>query len=154
MGFVKKKLLNVTWDEIREALRSGDMEMEFELTDILEEASIYGFELENKISENIEYVLKREGLYDPEKMGGIVIPAGALHWECEEEGSCYYSAGFEVFDKTGRHTIAFGTAYGTMIPLDEDTMEIIDMTVGMPTGHVKRLKELVEKVRGLVGRIW
>lgn len=151
--FVKPKhLAHVTWDEIREAERLGERKMEFELTDILEEVSIWGRELDEKLEENIEHILKREGLYDPEKMGGVVIPAGALHYECPPGETCWYSADFEVFDKTGNRIIARGTAYGTMIPLDKkmETMEIMDMTVAMPTSDVKRLKQMVGKAVSLL----
>ncbi len=134
-------LRNVTWEEIEEA---GDT-MQFELYDIDERASIYGRDLERVIEENIRYILEREGLYDPRKIGAIVIPAGGLHWECSGH-TCWYSADFEVFDKSGNKILAYGTATGTMIPLDEETVSVMDMYVSMPTEHVEKLKRLVESV--------
>ena len=153
MIFVKKKknkanrFLDVTWEEIREAEREGEREMSFELHDIMEEASIYGRELDRRIEENIQYILKREGLLP--RGYSVIVPAGALYWECPEGGSCWYKADFEVFDETGRNIVAYGTATGSMLTLD-DTAELLDMTVWMPTSYVKKLKSLVES---LLGRI-
>jgi len=126
--------------------RYNEREMCFELYDIMEEASIYGTELDDRIEENIKYVLKREGLL-PEG-ASIVIPMGALHWECSKgEGTCWYYANFEVFDKTGNRILARGTANGTLAMLDEETVELIDMHVWMPTKFVKELKTLVELLK-------
>ena len=147
MKFVR----NVTWEEIREAERFGEKEMSFELWDIFEEASFYGHELDNKIEENIEYVLKREGIFDPRKMS-VTIPVGALYYSCyEEEGKCYYEAHFEIFDETGNNVIARGIAYGhgDYFPEDEEMM-LIDMTVAMPTKYVKKLKRMVDTLKHII----
>ena len=150
MKFVKR-FLHVTWEDIERAERARDKVMEFELYDILESASIYGRELERVLEENIRYVLEREGLYDPKKIGSIVIPAGALHWECEE-GTCFYTANFEVFDPSGNRILASGTATGTMHVYD-DKAEILDMTVAIPTHYVKKLKEIVSGTKRLLATV-
>jgi hypothetical protein len=158
MKFVKRKdsifekLKTITWKEIKEWEATGEKEVQFELWDILEEASVHGTELEEKLEENIEYTLKREGLF---KEGwDVVIPASALSYECGEgegkESICWYDANFEVFDETMRNIIAYGIASGSMIPVGpeeerESVMEITDMTVFMPLKDVKKLKRLVEK---------
>ncbi|MHA1632571.1 MAG: hypothetical protein ACTSXC_07190 [Candidatus Freyarchaeota archaeon] len=139
MRFVKC----VTWEDVRRALRLRERNMEFELTDIFEEASKWGRELEEKLEENIEYVLKREGLLRG-RVGSVVIPAGALYWECDDE-RCWYSANFEVFDKSGNVVLARGTVGGTMVELDENTFEISDMTVRMPVDDVARLLGMEKK---------
>jgi len=153
MRFVRRKeksasewLGNVTWDEIRDAERSREKAMKFELTDIFEEAYV-GLQLDGLLEENIEFILKREGLYDPEKMGNVIIPAGALDWECEGE-ECWYSANFEVFDKSGNEVLAMGTATGTMYLIAyprADRVEVSDMAVTMPVEHVKKLKAMVSE---------
>jgi len=147
MKFIK----HVSWRDIKEAEREGDKLMEFELTDILESAKLTTKEIDDKIKENIEYILKREGIYDPEKMS-VVVPPLALHWECDEkEGSCFFTADFEVFDETGNKILARGTAYasGLYFPKDLET-ELLDMTVAMPTRYVKRLKRIVETLKHVI----
>jgi len=124
-----------------------EREVCFELYDIMEEASIYGTELDDRIEENIKYVLEREGLLP--KGATVVIPMGALHWECPEgEETCWYYANFEVFDETGNRILARGTANGSLIMLDEETVELQDMRVWMPTEFVKELKALAEILKG------
>ena len=147
-----KRFLNVTWDEIREAERLGEKGMSFELYDILEEASIYGTELDERVEENIQYVLKREGLLP--RGASVLIPAGALHWECPEGESCWYYADFEVFDETGEKILARGSATGSMLMLDEETAQLIDMTVWMPTNYVKKLKSLAMGLKSLIAAIF
>jgi len=155
MKFVSRGLrrfLGVTWDEIEKAQRLGERQMGFELYDIMEEASIYGAELDERVEENIKYVLEREGLLP--KGASVVVPMGALHWECPEEGgTCWYRADFEVFDKTGNRVLARGTANGFMT-LEDDTAMLLDMTVWMPTEDVKRLKRMVEKAKALLHSIF
>jgi hypothetical protein len=153
LKFVKRKdsifekLKAITWKEIKEWEATGEKEIQFELSDILEEASIYGGKLEDKLEENIEFVLNREKIFG--KGWDVVIPPTALNWECEE-GMCWYHADFEVFDETMRNIIARGTATGSMIPVGpeeerESVMEIADMSVFMPIEDVKKLKELAQK---------
>jgi len=147
-----KRFLNVTWDEIRKAERYGEREMGFELYDIYEEASIYGNELDNLVEENIKYVLQREGLLP--RGASVVVPVGALDWECPEEGeTCWYRAGFEVFDETGDRVLAGGTAAGTMFLFD-DKAELQDMTIYMPTDHVKKLKALAEGLKAMIASVF
>ena len=175
MRFVKKnpknplsRFLNVTWKEITEAEREGEREMEFEMTDIFESAKVFGGHFDRLIAQNVEEVLKREGLFrDP--LGEVVIPAPGAYWNCEEEKqklktgevstSCFYEAPFEVFDETGRHILARGVAYGHMILYydprkPEETMEgeLFDMTVAMPIEDVKTLKRHVEGWMSIRGR--
>jgi len=148
--------LDVTWGEIREAERRGEKFMEFELTDIFEEASIYGRDLERLLEENIRYVLQREGLYDPAKMGSIVIPAGALAMRYPGEGEATGSitAQFSVFDKTGNRVIATGTVYGTFVPRD-GKVELLSIGVAMTTEDVKKLKSLAERLKAsLASLLW
>jgi len=162
MGFVKRKenfgskwLRDVTWDDIREAERFGEKVMQFELTDIEEDVYV-GWELDRALEENIKYVLKREGLYDPERMGSIVIPMGSLNWECDDE-ECWYVANFKVFAKDGNEVLAMGTATGTMYLIAfprKDRVLISDMVVSMPVEHVKKLKTLAGAVRRLVATIF
>jgi len=156
MKFVKEKegkkgfwqrLLNVTWNEILEAEKEGEKEMEFELTDIFEEAKPSNIDFH--IEDNIEYILKREGLL-PEG-AKVVVPAGWLHWDCEEEfGKCSYVTGFEVYDETGRHVIARGDAYGDMLLYEtkegEEEYELLDMTTAIPIEELKALKSRVEPI--------
>ena len=173
--FVKKnpknplsRFLNVTWKEIAEAEREGEREMEFELYDILESAKIYGGHFDRLIAQNVEEVLKREGLFR-EPQGSVIIPAPGSYWECEEEretlktgkvvASCWYEAPFEVFDETGNRIMATGVAYGEMMlyydpQKPEETMEgeLIDMTVAMPIEDVKTLKRHVEGWMSIRGR--
>ena len=147
MKFVR----NVTWEEIREAEREGDKLMEFELTDILESAKLTTREIDKKIEENIEYILKREGIYDPEKMS-VVIPVAATQMSYED-GFCYFTSDFEVFDETGNRVIARGTAYTTaMCPPNKLEAELLDMTVVMPTRYVKKLKRMVETLKHVIWR--
>jgi len=134
---------DIKWEEIKEAEKAGE-EIGLELYDILEEASIYGRELDNVIEKNIEEVLKREKLLP--RNYSVVIPMGALRWTCEDD-TCYYTADFEVFDETGNRVVATGTATGTMIPIDKDKMEVIDMRVWLPPENAKKLK--VEKLKDL-----
>lgn len=162
MKFVKRKekfgskwFRDVTWDEIREAERLREKVMEFELTDIEEDVHV-GWELDRALEENIKYILKREGLYDPERMGSVVIPMGALNWECDDE-QCWYVANFEVFDKSGNEILVMGTATGTMYLIAyprTDRVLISDMVVTMPVEHVKKLKTLTEAARRLVASIF
>ena len=149
MEFVR----NVTWKEIRKAERLREKEMEFELEDIFESAKLYGRDLERRLEENVEYVLKREGLLDPEEMHVSIAPAD-LYWECdEEEGDCRYSANFAIFDKTGNNIIAYGTVYGSghYFP-EEDETELLYITVAMPTRFVKKLKRMVETLKHVIWR--
>jgi len=141
-----KSWLDVTWDEIREAEKHGEKFMEFELTDIFESASIYGRALDNLVENNIKYVLEREGLLP--KGYDVVIPATALTWSCNN-GSCIYTAHFAVYDETGNNIVARGVAYGLMHIYDDNTAELMDMTVEMPTDHVKKLKSLAERLKSL-----
>jgi len=127
LRFFKKVMLK----DVMEAEKYGEKYMSFELYDILEEASPR--ELDSKIEENIEYVLKREGLFSPDME--VIVPMGALRWECEEY-SCSYVADFEVFKND--EIVAYGTASGFMHPSNGNFV-IIDMTVTIPTKDVKRL---------------
>ena len=153
MRFVKRKnsifekLKTITWKEIKEWEAAGEKEIRFELSDILEEASIYGGKLEDKLEENIKFILNREKIF--EKSWDVVIPSTALSWECEED-LCWYNANFEVFDETKQNIIAYGTASGSMIPVGpeeekESVMEILDMSVFIPIEDVKKLKEYLQK---------
>ena len=146
-----KRFLNVTWDEIRQAERYGDKEMEFELYDIFERASIYGGEIDRKIEENIEYTLRREGLLP--RGASVTIPAGALLWQCYDD-QCYYDADFEVFDETGNKVLARGKATGIFYLIDDETAELQDVTVSMPTDHVKRLKSLAEGLKAMIASVF
>jgi len=113
---------------------------ESELTDIYEETPIRL--LERKIEENIEYLLKEvEGLYDPKKLGSIVVPPSELYWECDDR-RCWYSASFEIFDPTGREIVARGEVAGHMMMIDEDKgiVEISDLTVVMAKRDVEKLR--------------
>jgi len=131
---------NVTWREIEEAKKLGEL-VELEHF-IYEETTIE--EYERDIEENIMEALKEEGLYDPEKMGWVVVPAGAIELKCEKD-KCYYSAGFEVFDKTGWHVIARGTAYGTIVSLEGlKKLELQDLTVVLTPENAEKLKKIVE----------
>jgi len=161
--FVKKnpknplsRFLNVTWKEITEAEREGEREMEFEMTDIFESAKVFGGHFDRLIAQNVEEVLKREGLFR-EPLGNVVIPAKLKTGEVST--SCFYEAPFEVFDETGRHILARGVAYGHMILYydprkPEETMEgeLFDMTVAMPIEDVKTLKRHVEGWMSVRGR--
>jgi hypothetical protein len=50
--------------------------------------------------------------------------------DCEELGAWYfYSTGFEVFDRTGRHVLMVGRAAGRMIALSDGKFEIEDITI-------------------------
>ena len=123
-------------------------EMEFELYDVMEHVNIYGRDLENKLEKLIAELLKDHGVYNPENMGGIVIPAGALHWECESGSKheivyCHYLADFEVFDKSGDVIIARGTVYGMAVPVDENTLEIINMFVKLYIDNIEMYRKLL-----------
>ena len=126
--------------EINEAEIRGEETLEYELYDIMENAPIYGKKLEELLEENIKYILEREGFYDPKEMGSVIIPAGGLDWECDQ-GICTYRADFSVYDPSGWHVLIQGTALGTMIPIDEETMQIEDMVVYIPVKWVKKLLE-------------
>jgi len=162
MRFVKRKeekalgaapLLNVTWDEIREAKEAELEEMEFELWDIMEEAP--PSEIDLLMARNIEYVLNREGLLPRD--AHVIVPPPYPDWECEGMGrvvSCHYVTGFEIFDKTGFNMLGGGDAYGLMWGyLDErgdvEAFELVDMTVAIPMETVERLKRIVETMEKL-----
>jgi len=157
MRFVNHKersswLKDVTWDEIREAERFGEEEMEFELMDIEEEAHSLGWELDNLIINNIKYILNREGLFDPTWSIGMPQTSEGLYWECDQ-GICYYTANFGIYDERG-NLIARGVAHGHMLPTGENSMVLQDMTVELPTEDVKKLKSLTERVKTLVHTIF
>ena len=90
--------------------------LEFELWDIIEDLT------DKNISDNIEYILKREGIW---KDGmSITFPCGALSIRNYEDG--FYQQDFEVFDKDFKTILYYGTAYGVFLP---ETNEIMDMKV-------------------------
>jgi len=155
--FVKRKergfrmLRDVSWEEIKEAEAHGEEEMEFELTDIMESASVYGGKFDRLVENNIKYVLEREGLLP--RRYEVVIPSTALYWECDG-GTCHYNASFEVFDESGRNIVAYGVAYGSMMLYDEEEAELMDMTVTMKTGDVKKLKSLAERLKASIASIF
>jgi len=148
---VFEELKNVTWKDIEEAEKRKEKEMEFELTDIFESASIYGRAFDNLVEKNIKYVLQREGLLP--KGYDVVIPATALTWSCDN-GSCIYTAHFAVYDETGNNIVARGVAYGLMNIYDDNTAELMDMTVEMLTEHVKKLKSLAERLKASLAHIF
>jgi hypothetical protein len=95
--------------------------LEAELYDIMEEATIS--KVDDVLEDNIKYILDREGI----KYYDVVIPVGGSYWE-PSDGSMVYSADFDVY--TDMSTSPYrGVAYGMMLPVDEDTVEIEDMTI-------------------------
>jgi hypothetical protein len=101
----------------------------YELMDVDEVVSIYGREMEVKLEGLIEEALQRGGAIDPARGEHVVIPAGELIVECDDQ-RCYYGTGFEVFDGTGRRILMIGRAAGAMVPRDaEGTYEIHDLEI-------------------------
>jgi len=147
MKFVR----NVTWEEIREAERLGEKEMSFELEDILEDVDLSTREVYDKIIENIEYLLKEEGLYDPTRMGVELSPWEVSYIHCNTDEECYYKVVFDVYDKTTGDVLAKGIAYGSGNYFEKDgTMGMLDMNIYMPTKFVKKLKRMVETLKHVI----
>jgi vacuolar-type H+-ATPase subunit I/STV1 len=95
--------------------------LESELTDILEETSYSN--IDEKLEENIKYLLDREGF----KYYDVVVPPISVEWELSGE-ILLYSADFEIFSSLDEIS-HYGVVYGTMSPVDENTVEIRDMTI-------------------------
>jgi hypothetical protein len=94
--------------------------IEFELEDIFEDISK---DWQKVISENIEYVLRREKLWG--KNYSICFPIGAINdINCDDE---IYQFDFEIFSNLNT-VIGSGTSYGKGMNF-KDTFEIVDMTV-------------------------
>jgi hypothetical protein len=93
-------------------------------------ASIYDRDFESKLEGLVEEVLQREGVIDRGRGDHVVIPAGELVAECDDQ-RCYYSTGFEVFDHSGRRIVMIGRAAGSMIQRTEDAFEILDLEVAL-----------------------
>jgi len=92
-----------------------------ELTDILEETNLSN--VDEKLEENIKYILDREGF----KYYDVVVPPISVEWELSGE-ILLYSADFEIFSSLNEIS-HYGVVYGTMSPIDENTVEIRDMTI-------------------------
>ncbi len=103
-----------------------DIELKvFELWDIFEELT------DRNIKENIEYVLKRERIW--QKGMSIVFPQGSLSIRNYDDG--FYQQDFEVFAEDMKTILYNGTAYGSFSV--NITNIILDMTVEIKEVNVK-----------------
>jgi len=149
MKFVR----NVTWEEIEEAERDHLEEMTFELEDILEDVDLSTREAYDKILENIEYLLREEGLYDPTKMGVRLSSSEISYIRCNTDENCYYNVVFDVYDRGTGEVLAKGVAYGSGDYFKEDeVMHVLYMNIDMPTKFVKRLKRVYESLKHIIWR--
>jgi len=109
----------------------------FEVSDIYETAKNLGRALDDLIAENIEWVLRKHGLWDRD--WEVVIPptSDGVSWEAEsesEEGSVLANlrVGFSIYDHSRREYIATGSAFGEMIIYPDEAAELIWLDVWVP----------------------
>jgi len=160
MRFVKRRdtkkaltvspFLNVTWAEIEKAKRLREEQMEFELDNIDE--TVKPDRLDLRVADNVEFLLKEEGLLPPGTH--VSIPAPGVDYACEPmedvEGvqECSFSGGFDIYDASGWNELGSGYVAGKMY-YDEDNDEFIirDLSVFLPTEEVEKLFKEAEKAR-------
>jgi outer membrane receptor for Fe3+-dicitrate len=70
-----------------------------------------------------EPILTAEGF----KYYDVVVPPISVEWELSDE-ILLYSADFEIFSSLDEIS-HYGVVYGIMSPVDENTVEIRDMTI-------------------------
>ena len=130
----------------------------FELYDIGE--SITTRELRQAVTDNVEFLLRREKLLP--RRYSVVIPVGGDNWETEEDGRYIYTGSFEVFAPDLDTIVAYGQVYAWGIwsgadkgYLDEIEASITELTgkVGKPSKRSKKQYPRVNKrtatLRGL-----
>jgi len=131
----------------------------FELYDINQDVTPAN--LRHKVTENVEFLLKREKLLP--NRHSVVIPVGGDNWETDDDGSYTYNGNFEIFAPDLDTIVAYGEVYGRGIwfngekgSLTEIELEITELTGNAPGTRVKlkkskprRKAHSVSSLRGL-----
>ena len=117
----------------------------FELYDIGEQ--IKPGELRRAVSDNVEFLLKREKLLP--RGYSVVIPVGGDHWETGDDGRYIYDGNFEVFAPDHDTIVAYGQVYawGIWTEADKGYLDEIEASITELTGNPEKPKHKSSKKR-------
>ena len=110
----------------------------FELYDIGEQ--IKPGELRHAVSDNVEFLLKREKLLP--RGYSVVIPVGGDHWENRDDDTYVYAGNFEVFAPDFDTIVAYGQvrADGIWTGKDKGYLDEIEASITELTGNPEKPK--------------